>query len=264
MNQISVLMPSIRVDKLEVVYKSLSESFHGSWELVVVGPYPLPDSLKDKNNIVFVQDWGSPIRCRQISLLKSSGEYICYAADDVVFCQNSLDLAFEKIQGKDYKEVVVGKYLEGDNPCKSMSEDTYWFLRHHSVLNPVVDRLPHRNYMLLNTGLLSSKLLKEIGGWDCCNFEVCAMACVDLSIRLQNYGAHFVIQNEPIFTSSHLPGLIGDHAPIHNAQCDHDMPTFFNIYNNCDPSQRIKLDINNWSSSPKRWNRRFGGTESIL
>jgi glycosyltransferase involved in cell wall biosynthesis len=255
--QISVLMPSIRIYNLEHVYRSLESSFHGTWELVIVGPYPLPDGLKDKPNITYIEDWGNPIRGRQIGLLKSSGEYICYAADDVTFYPNSLDLAFEKINGKDYTDVVVGKYLESteDNPV--MKADGYYYLNFHRLLDPVTSRLLP-TYKLLNTGLLTTKLLKEIGGWDCRNFEACAMACVDLSIRLQNYGANLIIQNEPIFHSSHLPGHAGDHAPIHDAQVDHDIPTFFALYSMEEPLKRTQIDVNNWVDTQKRWTRRFG------
>lgn len=252
---ISILMPSIRTHLLEGVYNSISDSFHGDWELVLVSPYPLPDTLKDKINILYIKDAGNPIRCRQRGLVEAHGEYICYAADDVLFYPNSLDIAYNTIKDKDYKTIVLGKYREGNEDNPFMDSDEYYMLKTHDFLKQPMQGLP--DYMLLNTGLLSTKLMKEVGGFDC-QFEACAMACVDLSIRVQNYGCKVIIQNEPIFKSTHLPGTIGDHEPIHNAQITHDQPLFLYLYLNPANKGRTIIPLDNWEKTPTRWIRRFG------
>ena len=132
--QISVLIPSIRFNNLENVYNSLSNSFHRDWELVIVSPYPLPEVLKNKKNIIYIHDAGNPIRCRQIALINSTGEYICYAADDVTFYPNALDIAYTSIKDQDYKFVIVGKYMEGKEDNKVMKDDTYYYLITHDFL----------------------------------------------------------------------------------------------------------------------------------
>lgn len=254
---ISVLMPSIRSSLLRGVYNSIASSFHGSWELVVVSPYPLPDDLKGLRNVVHVQDHGSPIRARQIGLEHARGEYICYAADDVLFFKNALDLAYAKVDLDDYKQIVLGKYCEGDEINPYMRSDIYYILSHHAPLVGPMSRIPGGDrYWLLNTGLISTKLMKEIGGFDC-RFEACAMACVDLSIRLQNYGAQIIVQQEPFFHSTHLPGIMGDHEPIHVAQTTHDMPLFAEMYKK-DGADRKVINLDNWIDSPDWWTRRFG------
>lgn len=249
-------MPTIRMHLLEGVYNSIKESFHGEWELVLITPYPLPEELKDKDNILYIKDDGNPIRCRQRGIIAARGEAICYAADDVTFYPNSLDIAYKTLINHDYKTVIVGKYLEGceDNPF--MKSDEYWFLYTHDFLKPII-RVNQRRYLLMNTGLMSKQLLMEIGGFDC-SFEACAMACCDLSIRLQNYGVKCILQNEPIFHSTHLPVDAGDHALIHSAQVTHDQPRFLQMYLDPRSEFRTKIDVNNWEKTPDWWVRRFG------
>ena len=45
---------------------------------------------------------------------------------------------------------------------------------------PSIKNLPPDTFML-NVGIVSTKLLKEVGGWDCC-FEVCPCSYNDLAI----------------------------------------------------------------------------------
>lgn len=255
--KISILMPTIRTNLLEGVYNSIEKSFSQEWEMVLIGPYDLPDALKDKKNIVFVKSFSNPIRCRQIGLIYCTGDYICYAADDVTFYPGALDLAYEKVKDQDYKTLVIGKYCEANEENPLMRSDIYWDLWYHAPLREVLTTPEMQKYLLINTGLISRKFMLEIGGFDC-QFEACAMACVDLSIRLQNDDAKCILQNEPLFHSTHLPGLTGDHAPIDRAQITHDQPLFFDIYRRIKQDERKAIDINNWKSVPDYWERRFG------
>ncbi len=252
--KISVLIPSIRANLLEGVYNSIAQSFSDDWELVLVSPYPLPEALKDKDNIVYIEDHGTPIRGRQRGLLASTGDYICYAADDVTFYPNSLDIAYKTIKDEPYNTIIVGKYLEGSQDNPFMQSDEYWYLYTHDLLKPMIPE-SKRHYLLINTGLISRELMLEVGGFDC-SFEACAISCVDLSIRLQNYGAKCILQNQPIFHSTHLPGGQGDHESIDSAQVTHDQPLLLYRYlNNFD---RVKVDANNWINTPDWWERRWG------
>lgn len=259
--KISILMPSIRPSLLQGVYESIEKSCHVEWEIVLISPYAMPDFLKDKNNVQYIFDKGSPIRARQIGLIASKGDYICYAADDVTFYPNSLDIAYNTLKDKDYKSIVLGKYLEGEEDNPFMKSDEYYFLYTHDFLKPIMVNFP-RDYKLLNTGLISRKVLLEIGGFDCM-FEACAMSCVDLSIRLQNYGCPIIIQNEPIFHSTHLPYGQGDHEPIHIAQVGHDQPLFLMLYLDHKNKTRTIIPLDNWEKNPSIWKRRFGNKSDL-
>ncbi len=253
--KISVIIPSIRKELLQGVYDSIALSCGEiPWELVIASPYSLPDTLSGKTNIIYIEDHGTPIRGRQRALLVATGDYICYAADDCTFLPNSLSIAYKTLETEPYTTLVVGKYLEGSINNPFMAGDEYWKMVTHDFLRPTIP-VDKGHYLLINTGLISRKLMLEIGGFDC-SFEACAMSCCDISIRLQNFGAKCILQQEPIFHSTHLPGHEGDHTPIHDGQTQHDMPLFLTRYlNNFD---RVKVDINNWQQAPAWWKRRFG------
>ena len=259
---ISVLVPSIRPHLLEGVYNSIAKSFtSGSWELIIISPYPIPKKLENMPDIVYIHDAGTPIRGRQRGLIAAQGDYICYAADDVTFYPNSLDIAFNKIKDKDYKTIILGKYREGEEINSFMDTDSYWYLLTHDALRPIMHNIP-RDYKLLNTGLISKKLLIEIGGFDC-KYETCSVSCLDLSIRLQNYGCPIIIQKEPIFYATHLPMHLGDHSAIHNGQTQHDFPLFLSIYMDERSKKHTTIDIDNWEKASDWWVRRFGVKEEI-
>lgn len=263
---ISVLIPGIRLPLWPEVYKSMERSFKGTWEIIFVGPNSPEEVLEQfkdihPDNIKFIQSFASPLICRQQALKAATGDYICYAADDVLFCENALDEAFVSLAGQECMNLVVGKYLEGEgsqHPTNQvMRGNDYWYLRYHGFLHSTMDRFPGKNYLLINTGLIPRKLMIDIGGWDC-QFEACAMGCVDLSLRLQIYGAQCRLQHNPIFFSSHLQAHAGDHAPIHDGQTEHDMPLFLEIWKRPESSNRTTIELDNWKHYPARWERRFG------
>lgn len=277
--QLSVICPGIRTKNWLRLYNSINDAFKYSWEIIFISPYDLPEELKEKDNIKFIQSWRSPIACQQMALEKVQGVFTTWAADDGYFLPNSLNIAYEKIfideaikpHGEfamkilnesntglafNNKKLVMGKYYEGNNDGDMpMQENKYYILANHDATR--VKWIPD-NYFMLNVGLVPTTLLWEVGGWDAENFEVCPMSYNDLAIRLQRYGVKFIIQDEMMFKCSHMPGHEGDHKPIHEAQINRDQPNFKRIYwsNNC--LHRINIDINNWKNSPEKWTERFG------
>lgn len=253
--KLSVLVPSIRPNNLQKLYDSVSGSTSYSFEFIVVGPYGLPDSLKNIGNVRFIEDWGPPLRAQQIGFFNSKGEYITWAADDGWYLPNSIDVSFNLLKDKDYKTVIMGKYQEGDKKDTHMEEDDYYILNNHHQSNLFF--MPEKCWML-NCGIISRQILIELGGWDAGTFHTCPQGYNDLSIRLQKYGCEFIIQNEMMFECTHLPGYTGDHGPIHEVQTLRDEPMFREIYSHPYFSKRLTIDINNWKKAPERWEARFG------
>jgi len=250
--ELSVLCPGIRAVNWKKLYDSVGKSFSGTWEIIFVGPYPLPDELKDQENIQYLEDWGTPIRCQQRGLIEARGGYISWAADDGEYLPGAIDIGFSKLDGE--KSLIMGKYYEGNNDGDMpMQGDDYYVLSKHDATKCIY--VP-KHYYMLNVGIVPTQLLKDVGGWDC-RFEVCPMAYNDLAVRLQNYGVKFIIQQEMMFKCSHLPGHAGDHGPIHDGQIYHDQPLFRNIYDRPKGNGRTTIALNNWEDVPKKWWRRF-------
>jgi hypothetical protein len=255
---LTVICPGIRTNNWVKLYESIKKSFSGTFEIIFIGPYILPNELMGLANVRWIKDYGSPIRCQQIGLVNAYGDYITWAADDGVYLPEALNIGFHliKLSDPNVNSLVMGKYIEGTNNVDMpMSKNKYYNLKNHDASR--LKGLKKPCYWMLNVGIVPKKLLEEVGGWDC-GFEVCPMSYNDLAIRLQNYDVKFIIQDEIMYECSHLPGLTGDHAPIHNGQIYHDQPLFNNIYSSVDSDKRIKIDINNWQHSPARWERRFG------
>ena len=256
---LTVICPGIRTKNWLRLYNSVGESFSGTWEIIFVGPYDLPQELLSKSNVTYIKDWGSPIRCQQVALTIAKGDFINWAADDGYFLPKSQDIAFNTLKDLDYMNLVMGKYYEGNNDGDMpMQDNKYYILSNHDATR--VKWIPE-GYFMLNVGLVPRKLLLEVGGWDAENFQVCPMSYNDLAIRLQRYGVKFHIQDEMMFTCSHMPGHEGDHGPIHDAQINFDQPRFKQIYWTGNCVNRIKIDLNNWKLAPARWQMRFGKGE---
>ncbi len=260
--KLSIICPGIRVNNWQQLYNSILKSFHcQEWEIIFVGPYPLPEELWDQPNTRCIQDWGSPIRCQQIGLLESRGEWITWAADDGEYLPHALDIAFHRGEycGDD-KIVVMGKYQEGEDKTNHMMAKEYYILANHDASRS--KWLP-KEYLMLNCGIVKREILMHLGGWDC-GFEVCPMAYNDLAIRLQNHGCKFIIQDECMFKCSHLPGHAGDHGPVHDAQILFDQPRFRDIYSQSESATRARIDLNTWQGSPRVWERRFGKEKEFM
>lgn len=248
--KLSILLPSIRVGNIERLYKSIQSSTKEEFELVVVGPYDLPFTVRDKKNIKFIKDFGCPTRCQQRALLASEGEWIAWASDDGIFLPGALDIAFTNI--KDDKTVVIGKYFEGRH-SPDMEGMKYYYIYTHDASRC---RYVPQDCLMLMVGIVSRKEIIDIGGFDCC-FQVLPMAFNDLSIRLYNDKCNFVFQKEVMLKCGHMPGTTGDHKFIHIAQTYHDLPKFKMIYSKEESKSRIKIDIENWVNTPLIWSR-FG------
>ena len=257
MYDLSILVPGIHNERWPFLYNSIQKSASCSWELIFVGPYPLPSELQNKSNVKYIQDYGQPTRRRQQALIASEGQWIFYGGDDVTFFPNSIDYAFEQL--KNYwvtdKTVLLGKYTEGKRDNPEMLSDKYYTFAYHDSTRPIQQWLPYHAWIIM-AGLILAKLIKDLGGWDC-QFQVCAIGCLDLALRMQNYGIDLQICHQPFFHAEHLPNMTGDHGPIAHAQIYYDLPLLYKIYCNPSANQRTYININNWENTSKIWNLRF-------
>ena len=263
MYDVSILVPGIRNNRWNGLYKSISQACSRKWELIFVGPKALPIELQNKQNVKYIQDFGPPTRCRQQALIESEGDWIFYAGDDLSFMPNSFDVAFDKLDKLDKLDkmdasdntVLLGKYTEGKRDNPEMLSDDYYTFKYHDSTRALQQRLSYKAWIIM-AGLVPTKLLKKLGGWDC-QFNVCAVACLDLALRLQNHGINLIIHDEPFFHAEHLPDLEGDHGPIAHSQTYYDMPLLHQIYSQPDCEKRTIIPIDNWKNSPKIWKLRF-------
>lgn len=263
-NKVSIILPSIRPANLKRWYDAASLACcEHDWEVIIVSPYPLPESLNKKSNIKYLRSFHSPTVASQLGTLLCGGEFLYNCVDDGLLLPGALDLAINTWNKRNLtdKDILNMRYREGVldvktlEPLKTMSQELpidYWRAHHHAAL-----RLPSikSEWHISLHFFMKTQTYNIYGGYDC-QFEYSSFAIHDLIFRLQADGANIINLDKEAMWCSHLPGESGDHFAVHQAQEYHDWPIFKQIYSNS-IDNRIKLDYNNWKKHDSIWKKRF-------
>lgn len=256
--KLSIILPSIRPFLLDNFYKSLLLATKDKidFELLVISPFKLPDSLINTSNIKLIHDMGSPARALQIGLINATGDYITTASDDSTFYEDAYIKAiteFEKL--KPPRRMLVLKFQEGSIGDHIRNEKYHFFqAKFHADLN--VNGLPDNTPMALGF-IIDKQTLIDIGGWDCITFQDGNWGGHDLIGRLMNLGIEFSYMDKSSYHNLWSPGpagMFGDHTPIWESS-NMDMPIFKSIWNQT--NNRIKINIDNWKQAPAKWPLRY-------
>lgn len=250
---LSVFMPAIRVPNWLKMYESLLASCKKySFELVLVGPFDLPEELKQYENIKIYKDFGSPSRCAQLASFKCDGKLIYHCVDDAIFLEDSIDLAMDFYYNNCFKKDVINmRFREGPNYSGQSMPKEYWNAWHHESLR--LAGIPNHFKISLHH-LMNTEYFKDIGGYDCA-FEYQNFNLHDLMFRIQNDGGRIYDSPTDVTTCDH--GQL-DHKEIEMAYHESDFPLFRKLYS--DPNiliSRAKIDLNNWLQQSPLWHRRF-------
>ena len=258
--EISILLPSIRNDRLPAFYSSIAASTKRSFELIVVGPHNLPGMLLGAMNVKHVRDFGSPNRAQCIALSLAEGDIVTWLTDDAMLLPGAIDAHIEllRVMGNDCRNVIVGRYREG-------SSDHERALVHPDVYFQVVGSPASSSHItdgtwLFNVAFVHRQIFDDLGGFDP-RFEGTWCAHTDLAIRAQELiHAHVQMSGIELMVCDHMPGTSGDHRPIHECQLGHDEPLIQSIYRDPDWKSKRKayIDPSSWKSEQTIWNRRFG------
>jgi hypothetical protein len=250
MIELSILLPSIHLNKLRKVYESLKASTNRGFEIIVVGP-EAPPALP--GNWKFKMDRGCPSRCHNIALELAEGKYVSLASDDMKYFSSRVDECLVMLDGLGDEGVVSGKHLyQGIAPVTQLKDDHY-FIRNYPQH---VSRFVPKDCVLVNVNFMRTDYLRAMGGLDS-RFEHHGVAQVDLAVRLHNDGADVKLNNDPVCFVSHTDMIQGDHAPVHHAVVDNDEPLFREIYSDPENVIRSRIDKDNWKNADPVWRRRW-------
>ncbi|MHA2279432.1 MAG: hypothetical protein ACXAC5_00875 [Promethearchaeota archaeon] len=251
---LSICIPGIRPSYWERLYTSLlTACSRYSFEIVFIGPYGLPDSLRSQHNVRYIKSFATSVRCAQEAVLSCEGDLIAIPADDGYFFPESFDKAIDLYKTVDEKDIIVLRYREGPGFSGKEFPLKYWTCKAHSALNGL--NIPN-HYKHAMHPLLSIRYFQEIGGYDC-RFEHMAFAGHDFSCRVQRDGSCLHLSLTEVMNADWLLGNSGDHAPIVDSHENHDYPLFRKIQLSPDHNQRIKIDYDNWKNQPAVWPRRW-------
>ena len=183
---LSVCLPGYRAKNWDAFFMSVERSIAPyNFELIIVGPTEPSENLKQKENVKYFKDFGSPARCLQIASTLAEGKYMTWSSDDGYFLPGSLAQCIqffeEKMQRNDGMAI---KYAEGTNFSGQCPPDVYFTAWHHDDLK--LEGIP-KDYNIAPVGMYNLEHFREMGGLDC-RWEHANFNCIDLSFRIQNAG----------------------------------------------------------------------------
>lgn len=250
---LSIVMPAVRVENWVKVYDSILKAWPESFELIIISHRELPEELKHKDNIIWIDDEGCPTRKMQLGIEYARGKYITWFVDDGVYVPNKLWELYQAIGFDNPVAIKYGESVDGNSHLPLMESDEYYLFRYHPVLH--IPGIPSLLCKVISFAAMPTALLQEIGGLDC-RFEHIAMAETDLAVRMEKGGHRINISPEIILQLTWEPGDAGAHAGVNHAQMDHDMPLFLDMYKDDAHKDRIIIPMDNWKQAPDKWERR--------
>lgn len=248
---LSILLPSIRPNLVDRVYKSIMENFHYNFEVVIVGPSK--EGFTKWDNVKYIFSKRNPTACMQIALWNSTKRFVTYFSDDSIYKNDSLQVCYDKlIAANNRKHIITCKYTEGDSPSAEMRTDQYYKIG--TTCFGATYAPP--DWYLLNFAVMDKSYLRWLGGFDS-KLETTIYSVTDMGIRAQRDGATIELVDMVAAHSEHMPGRSGDHGPVAEAFEDNDLPLFKQIYNDPASQDRICIPYDNWNDTPEEWPRRF-------
>ncbi len=258
---LSFVLPGIRTRKWTGFYNSILNSFSGSFEVIFIGPYPIPEELRTNVDIRYIEDFGSPVRCGQMGACMAQGKYLTLCSDDYIYKPSAIDQIFDIFHHEqDMKFAINAKLYEGHDNLKRSKDKKHarkvhgsdeWYKTSLSPVTAAKSIPSHWN--LFHIPFIRTEYFMDLGGLDA-RFEGPAMSLSDLSNRMQADGGEIRLTPFIAVDVGHLVG--GDHTPIEISQKEHDEPLYQSIYRSKGWKKRIRIDSENWKDAPKRWPRR--------
>lgn len=254
--KISLIIPGIRPQFFQKVYDTFCQTWHQEFEIIFVTPCDLPQlKTVPRGTIQWFRDFGCPSRALQIGWRNAKADWVSFGTDDATYDSDTLNQCWHTLakHNFDYKTVISCKYTESDSWSKWMLTPFYYYAWFHSGVRhwniPPLTKL----YMY---GLVSKKLMKEIGGFDT-KYESMALTYVDLSLRMKFHGCKVIIEKNRICHCIWQNKEQSDHSPVHKACVEHDIPLLKGIYFDRKFKSQVKIDVDNWKHSASHWPRRF-------
>lgn len=251
--EISIILPSIRSDKLSRVYESITNSTKRTFELIVIGPSPLPQELVGSPEIIYLSSFSAPIVASQAGAELARGKIFLWSADDAIFLPDALDKNIDLLysKGNSEKNVVVAKYFEGiDGSQKPLQPDKYFTINGSSWTSS-----PHvsDDWWIFNVAIMYRSYFEELGGWDC-GYQSCPLSHTNLAIRAYLDGASVSMSDYPLLDCDHSQP---DHLPIETSMIYHDAPRYNSQFKASNINTPIKISFDNWKNEPIIWDKRF-------
>lgn len=244
MYNLSIVIPSIRTENWPLLLDSIAKSCtRYTYEVIFVGPH-VHDCINGtiaNRNVKFIRDLGHPNRCQHLGSLIAEGEVIHFGSDDCVYMESMVDQALDLLKGKD---VVTTNYKEGGNPQIDLS-----ILKCYGN-NDFSDIKPH--WLIFNVAFFQKLFFDWLGGFNTSYATTCwGHTSLAATAHIHFKKMKIAVLDKPVLECSHMPGLSGDHAPIHLS--------FYEDEKLFKKDRFVEKSINDWKKdSGPVWERRYG------
>ena len=299
--KLSVLMPAKRTERWLGLWESITESFSGSFELLISTKMEIPENMKNIDNASFTFSERSPLHKQQELLTMAKGEYVTAISDDTLFQPDAINRTFEILEKKENKgKFAVCKYLEGKEirfepfygpdagphllydmqpPQQGRNDNrhtwyftpryrtNYDFMRsdeHYlcKTHNSSNMKYVHPRAPILSNAIFPHNLIVGFGGWDC-RWESVPMANNDLACRLMCAGLDYIMS--PVVTQicGYMEHGSGDHGALHEAALA-DAVIFKEMYEKPEAIERRSINLMNFKNTPEVWARRANHVDNPI
>lgn len=237
--KLSIIIPSIRVDRHQAVLDSIKKSCTKyEYEVIFIGPF----HKVSHDNVLYIHDMANPNICQHKALSYCSGDAVHIFSDDCDFEDGSIDICMDALIDKGC-DAVVANYHEGGNRAVNNFSLNYCYAK---TCTP-------DSFVIFNIAFMKKEKILALGGFDC-SFETICVGQADLAARWQFSGFSVEVVDIRLCSCSHLPGTAGDHAPMHFAQLSNDIPLYQMKYLS---KPNLVVDFMDWRNKPVVWTRRF-------
>lgn len=248
MIDISILVPSVRVQNLPHVYKTIEENIGDyTFEMVVVSPFNIPDMPK---NVKYLRDYGSPNRAMQLAGIISEGYLLMNCADDATFVSGGLKDVIDQYYDNEntkYNYMVAVQYTEDHRERMP----GYWVTHTHDDL-----RLPTvPNVQFSAVHLCQRDFWRGLGGYDC-QYDNPNFSTIEFMLRaMRDPFTKVELSNKVVYDVHWTQGASEEiRKPVHYSTLEHDIPLFKAQMSKPRP---FEIDLQNWQSADRVWKRRF-------
>lgn len=256
MIKLSLIIPSISPQRWYHLVNDMKMACQTyDFEVIFVGPKPLPEELLDHTNVKYIKDLGCPARCLQMGTVFAEGEYVSWASDDCWVEINAIDAAidlFDKTLNDN--DGMTMMYSEGENHTGTQHEDPlYWVAHTHADL-----RLPgvRSDWKIAPVGMYKRATFYKHGGLDCA-FETVNFNTHDLAFSIQNAGGKLINSPGRVFQYNwHPDSLRPAYRPVFMAFIQ-DQARMRALYSNPNYINERNVALDNWRNQPALWPKRY-------
>lgn len=255
--KISLVIPSIHPENWLSLFQGMQTScLKNSFEIIFVGPYPVPSELSGFNNVKYIKDLGCPSRCLQLGSTIAEGTFLSWCSDDCQIQPGAFDEAIETFeQNLTDSDGINLLYSEGENFTGTQHlEKSYWIGYTHPDL-----RCPGVNpeWSLAIIFLYKRHTFYKFGGVDC-RFEHANMNLHDLAFAIQNSGGKIINSKSLMFKFNFNPNVHREeYRPVYSAYLQNDGPLFKSLYQDPQAASKRAVSMDNWRNQDSVWKRRF-------